>query len=85
MTVCLGSSKKSVNAGAPQGSVLSTYVFNIATDDLEEDLPDNCFPDIDLTFLETIANENKDIQLQRKIDHLPGGVDGSIPSRGGYE
>ena len=25
-----------VNAGAPQGSVLGTYLFNIGTDDLEE-------------------------------------------------
>ena len=30
------SKKRSVNAGAPQGSVLGTYVFNVATDDLEE-------------------------------------------------
>ena len=42
MTVKVGmsnSNKRNVNAGAPQGSVLGTYIFNVATDDLEEDPP----------------------------------------------
>ena len=39
MSVKLGmarSEARPVNAGAPQGSVLGTYVFNVATDELEE-------------------------------------------------
>ena len=33
------SSPRMVNAGAPQGSVLGTYIFNVGTDALEEDFP----------------------------------------------
>ena len=67
MTVKLGGSyskKRPVNAGAPQGSVLGTYVFNIATDDLEDNVS---YDDLreenqyqlnegDLSFLETEAD-----------------------------
>ena len=41
MTIKVGnypSEKRTVNAGAPQGSVLGTYVFNTASDDLEDGL-----------------------------------------------
>lgn len=31
------SAPRQVNAGAPQGSVLGTYLFNVGTDDLEEE------------------------------------------------
>ena len=44
MTVKIGdvrSDPRLVNAGAPQGSVLGTYVFNIATDNLEDDFEDD--------------------------------------------
>ena len=50
---------KQVNAGAPQGSVLGTYAFNIATDQLEEDAEDDHqdeeyeLEEHDLDFLET--------------------------------
>ena len=63
MTVKLSISKSSpriVNAGAPQGSVLGTYVFNIATDDLEDNFTytdHEPTPNTDLTFLETAAEE----------------------------
>lgn len=61
MTVKLGMSssvERPVNAGAPQGSVLGTYVFNVATDDLEEEHGQNMDHIInehghDLSFLET--------------------------------
>ena len=58
ITVKLGNSRSDlrlVNAGAPQGSVLGTYVFNVATDNLEDGLVyDNVpIPENDLTFLET--------------------------------
>ena len=64
MTVRLGnylSEKRNVNAGAPQGSVLGTYVFNTATEDLEEGAEtdqEQEQPDVDLTFLETAADLN---------------------------
>ena len=38
---------RNVNAGAPQGSVLGTYVFNIAIDDLEDKYLDN---ELDMEF-----------------------------------
>ena len=48
---------RTVNAGAPQGSVVGTYVFNVGTDDLEDGLDDqngNFELQIgDLSFLET--------------------------------
>ena len=59
------STPRNVNAGAPQGSVLGTYVFNIATDDLEdgvgEDHEENDeyeLNDGDLAFLETYPDTN---------------------------
>ena len=39
MSVRVGTSysdRRPINAGAPQGSVLGSYLFNIGTDDLEE-------------------------------------------------
>ena len=34
----IASEPRKVNAGAPQGSVLGCYLFNIGVDDLEEDM-----------------------------------------------
>ena len=50
-----------VNAGAPQGSVLGTYIFNIGTDTLEDDahIPDEVRYELnagDLSFLELQPN-----------------------------
>ena len=61
MTVKVGmsySKSRPVNAGAPQGSVLGTYVFNIATDDLEEQQEEEVYvpSEGDLAFLETEAD-----------------------------
>ena len=63
MSVKIGSTTsrpRPVNAGAPQGSVLGTYVFNVATDDLEDDLIDTTeeqdeynIEEGDLAFLDT--------------------------------
>ena len=49
-----------VNAGAPQGSVLGTYIFNVATDMLEDDFEEEEeeheeLREGDLAFLETGA------------------------------
>ena len=64
MTVKLGTSRskpRPVNAGAPQGSVLGTYVFNVATDDLEGGVVDedtiNENEEENLSYLETQADE----------------------------
>ena len=51
------STRRAVNAGAPQGSVLGTYIFNVGTDSLEDGLRDNLqeFYELraaDLSFLE---------------------------------
>ena len=58
------SDKKYVNAGAPQGSVLGTYVFNVATDNLEDGLDEQLEQDFqltegDLSFLETQSDETR--------------------------
>ena len=69
MTVKLGdhfSKTRTVNVGAPQGTVLGTYVFNVATDDLEDEFNETASGDEfeleegDLTFLETFPNESGD-------------------------
>ena len=56
------SKKRPVNAGAPQGSVLGTYMFNIGTDKLEEGFTNNTeiltyeLREGDLSFLELTAS-----------------------------
>ena len=51
-----------INAGAPQGSVLGTYIFNVATDMLEDDFEEEeeeheDLREGDLAFLETAAEQ----------------------------
>ena len=56
---------RNVNAGAPQGSVLGTYIFNIGTDDLEEGFKhaerNDTYElnDGDLTFLDLEPDTNR--------------------------
>ena len=67
MTVKVGKQKsnlRAVNVGAPQGSVLGTYIFNKATDNLEdeyaqEDTEEHDLHKGDLTFLETTAQTER--------------------------
>ena len=67
MTVRVGkenSEMRPVNAGAPQGSVLGTYMFNIGTDTLEDELEQNLdrrtfqLNEGDLSFLELAPTES---------------------------
>ena len=79
MTVKLGSSfskEQAVNAGAPQRSVLGTYVFNVATDDLEDNIarPDDYhLSQGDLSFLETQPEEGRAHSTPERniIDQVP--------------
>ena len=57
------STARVVNAGAPQGSVLGTYIFNVGTDSLEENCPQEQdhgyqIQENDLSFLETAGSES---------------------------
>ena len=57
MTVRVGETKskpRNVNAGAPQGSVLGCYLFNIGTDDLDEHNPDPNGPNQEEAHSETL-------------------------------
>ena len=60
------SEPRTVNAGAPQGSVLGTYIFNVGTDTLEEEFqftePTLQFElqENDLAFLETQSQKVRD-------------------------
>ena len=65
MTVRAGShwsTPRPVNAGAPQGSVLGTYMFNVGTDKLEQgfahtnNIGMHDLEEHDLSFLETASN-----------------------------
>ena len=77
--VKLGNSRsecKPVNAGAPQGSVLGTYVFNVATDALEDGLPDEPakeheIQEGDLSFLETQATNPNAFSTPSRNTSLP--------------
>ena len=62
------SSCRKVNVGAPQGSVLGTYIFNVGTDTLEQDFEEIQEHDsdeedvgIDLLFLETQSQQTRAI------------------------
>ena len=86
MTVKLGmnhSKKRRVSAGVPQGSVFGTYVFNIATEDLEDGLVHETadLDEPDISFLETaLLSQNAQSTPLRNItqpdlDHSPINVD----------
>ena len=79
MTVKLGNSlsePRLVNAGAPQGSVLGTYVFNIATDDLEDEAEEHEGEEEfdlepgDLEFLETIPEQTRAVSTPTRSADL---------------
>ena len=61
------SDPRPVNAGAPQGSVLGTYLFNVGTDDLEED---------------DLGGERKGTPPDRRVEFLErsGAGEASTPS-----
>ena len=70
MTVRVGnhwSNKRTVNAGAPQGSVLGTYIFNVGTDTLEDGYEDEEISDdesdngLDLLFMETQSEQTQSV------------------------
>ena len=82
MTVRVGdkwSSRRAVNAGAPQGSVLGTYIFNVGTDTLEDGFhhEDSTSDDedsdngIDLLFLETQSRQPHAVSTPTRPTFLP--------------
>ena len=85
MSVRVGMSRstpKGVNAGAPQGSVLGTYVFNVATDDLEEGVnyTEEVDRNVDLTFLETEPTEPSTASTPKRNPTKPHSDISPIPN-----
>ena len=78
------SDSKLVNAGAPQGSVLGTYVFNVATDDFEDDFNVHNQYELapgDLSFLETEAVDHRAHSTPEKQTTLPHMNSSPIPQQ----
>lgn len=93
MTVKAGqawSTPRNVNAGAPQGSVLGTYIFNVGTDSLEDGFDFENEPvqyelqENDLLFLETVGTSQREVStpirpISRQQPRTPGDI---TPIRG---
>ena len=69
MTVRTGgewSQLKAVNGGCPQGSILGVYLFNVTTDDLEED-----FEAFDKIVVEKANSERQQVQILPNVMNVP--------------
>ena len=85
------SAARPVNAGAPQGWVLGTYIFNVGTDTLEEDFEQTVeeseyeLEENDLAFLETQSQTSREVSTplrSRRPNETPATPAGLTPIRG---
>ena len=74
MTVKVGTKRsvpRPVNAGAPQGSVLGCYLFNVGVDDIEEDCP----YDGRVTHQETLSSDFPAVSTPTRVNRSIGNPD----------